>query len=237
MCCQGGPRDGSRRGRCGVARWSRVSAVPGRAGVRCPAGGVRCPRLRTAATRPGGSTWPTWPAPTSQRNACAAAVAPERRRVRHRRSGSRTPRPVAEWLVEPDTADAVAVAAASRTTDGVSGPLLSGRLVSAADPATGLRCRPLQEPVARSAAAGRLPPPPVGPGELALQPVAELGAQQGHGGRPADRAAARSDVRDPEQRSAPHPGWPTRGAEGAAAPGRGDRDAQLPQSRSRSDRV
>jgi hypothetical protein len=39
----------------------------------------------------------------------------------------------------------------------------------------------LQEPVARSAAAGRVPPPPVRPGELVAEPVAELGAQVGHG--------------------------------------------------------
>jgi hypothetical protein len=44
-------------------------------------------------------------------------------------------------------------------------------------------------------------------------------------GRPADRDAARFGVHDPEQRSAPHLAWPTRGAGVRAVPGRGDRDA------------
>ena len=42
-------------------------------------------------------------------------------------------------------------------------------------------CPPLQEPVVWPAATGRVPPLPVGAGELALEPVAELGAHQGHG--------------------------------------------------------
>jgi hypothetical protein len=40
----------------------------------------------------------------------------------------------------------------------------------------------LPEPVAGPAAAGRVPPLPVGVGELAAEPVTELGAHVGHGG-------------------------------------------------------
>jgi hypothetical protein len=57
-------------------------------------------------------------------------------------------------------------------------------------------CRLLPEAVAWPAAAGGVPPPPVGVGELAAEPVAELGAHVGHrrslqgqgllGGQPAE---------------------------------------------------
>jgi hypothetical protein len=63
----------------------------------------------------------------------------------------------------------------------VSTRSVSGRLVSAADTAGAGGCPPLQEQVACPASAGRVPPPPVRLGELAVEPVAKLGADQGHG--------------------------------------------------------
>jgi hypothetical protein len=59
-------------------------------------------------------------------------------------------------------------------------PLLSTP-VSGRDTAAGCGCPLLQEPVARLAAAGGVPPPPGRAGELTLQPVAKLGAHPGHG--------------------------------------------------------
>jgi hypothetical protein len=53
-----------------------------------------------------------------------------------------------------------------------------GRVSTADTAACG--CPLLQEAVAGQAAAGLVPPPPPGVGELALQPVAEPGAHVGH---------------------------------------------------------
>ena len=58
---------------------------------------------------------------------------------------------------------------------------VSGRLVSSADTAACGCPAALQEAAAGHLAAGQALPPPIGPGELALQPVAELGAPVGYG--------------------------------------------------------
>jgi hypothetical protein len=63
----------------------------------------------------------------------------------------------------------------------VSGRLVSGRLLSATDTAAARGCPPLQEAVACPASAGQMLPPPGGMGELPAEPVAKLGAEQGHG--------------------------------------------------------
>jgi hypothetical protein len=86
-----------------------------------------------------------------------------------------------QGVADPDKADAVAVRCfvrnGGRCPDGWS---VSGRLMSAAYTSAACGCPRLQEAVARPAAAGRVPPLPVGVGELAAEPVAELGAQVGH---------------------------------------------------------
>jgi hypothetical protein len=84
-----------------------------------------------------------------------------------------------------DTADAVAVRCCfrngGRRQDGwmVSGGLVSGRSVSILDTVAACGRPRLQEAVARPAA-GQVPPPPVGVGELAAEPVAEPVAHVGH---------------------------------------------------------
>jgi hypothetical protein len=180
-------------------RQSRVSAVLRCAGCRCPAGRLRCPRGRTA-----GIHRQRRPGPGDQRGRASATCAalPSRRNGGRgsapscrSRPGDRTPR-VGIWVAaEPDTADALAVRCCfrnrGRCPDGwpVSGRLAGVRTVGRCPdgwcpPRTlpRLWCPLLPEAVAGQTAAGRVPPPPVGAGELALQ----LGAHVGHG-RPLQR--------------------------------------------------
>jgi hypothetical protein len=86
------------------------------------------------------------------------------------------------WVTpEPDTADALAVHCCSGTAAGVHKVGVHKVGVRTADTAVAGGCPPLQEAVAGPASAGRVPPPPVRLGELTAEPVAKLGADQGHG--------------------------------------------------------
>jgi hypothetical protein len=139
------------RGRCRSVRMPlrrpRVSAVPERAGSRCPAGHLRYPHVRAAGTsrlrRPGPldqrrRASPTRTALPSRRNGgCgSAAVLPQP-------AGQPDTAAAVQVVAEPDTAAAVSACCCFRNNgrcpDGWS---LSGRLVSAADTsaASDVRC-------------------------------------------------------------------------------------------------
>jgi hypothetical protein len=122
-----GTAAGIQRGRCRRARMPRrqswVSAVPGRAGSRCPAGRLRCPCVRTAATsrlrRPGRRDQhrrasATWAALPWCRNggSGSAAVLPQPAAQPDTAAG-------VQGVAEPDPADAWMSAAASGTAVGV----------------------------------------------------------------------------------------------------------------------
>jgi hypothetical protein len=161
-------------------RRSRVSAVPWRAGSRCSAGRVRCPGIRTAVLRwlrrPGHltSTDEQIRHARSCRRAATAAAGPPPS------CPSRTPRPVSGWL-QNRTPRTPWLSAAPGTTVGVHKVGVRTAGVRTADTAGAGGCPPLQEQVACPASAGRVPPPPVRMGELTAEPVAKLGADQGHG--------------------------------------------------------
>jgi hypothetical protein len=164
-------------------------------GLRQAASGVRpvsarCPRVWTAgicrARRPG---------PLDQRRRASATCARCRRAGTaaaglppscRSRPGSRTPRPVDTHRLRNRTPRTLWLsAAASGTAVGVRTVGVRRVGVRTAGVRRGhcrsLWCPRLQEAVARPAATGRVPPLLVGAGELALQPVAKLGADQGHG--------------------------------------------------------
>src|SRR5512133_248846 len=167
-------------------RRSRVSAVPGRAGSRCSAGRIPCPPIPTAVLpwlpRPGHLTSADEQIRHggSCRGAATAAAGPPPS------CPSRTPRPVSgrrwnrtpptPWLSTAAPRTAVAVHKVGVQKVGV---WMAG--VWMADTAAAGGYPPLQESVACPASAGRVPPPPVGIGQLAAEPDAKLGADQGHG--------------------------------------------------------
>jgi hypothetical protein len=200
-CAAGGPAWRCRRVRPALPP-SRVAAAPGACGCRCPpaassvrgsgpslsagcpgpgAEPSRCPRNRTP--QPPVADHPGTPADCSSGH---------RRRLRKLPGCPRCLRNCghlampSRWL-EGGRRAAVR-SAADLDTVSVRGPplrpesrLVSGRPLSARDPAAVGGCRLLPEPVAYSAAAGGVPPLPGGVGELAAEPLAELGAYVGHG--------------------------------------------------------
>jgi hypothetical protein len=114
----------------------------------------------------------------SSRRAATAAVGPPSCR-------SRRPRPMSGWLQNqtPRRLGCPLLPPEPRSVSrrSVSGRLLSGRLLSVTDTAAARGGPPLQEAVACPASAGQMLPPPGGMGELPAEPVAKLGANQGHG--------------------------------------------------------
>jgi hypothetical protein len=164
-------------------------------GRRCPhCRGVRAPGVRQAASGVQASGQPVSVGRVGSGPLTSADAQPQAAR-RYRGAGtaaagprqscrSRTLMAVAGWLRNrtlrtPGLSAASGTAVAVRRS--VSGRLVSGRLVSAADTAAACGCPPLQELVARPAAAGRVPPPPVRLDELGAEAVAEPGAHVGHG--------------------------------------------------------
>ena len=124
----------------GEAAWrrSRVSAVPGRAGSRCPAGRIRCPAIRTAVRRwlrrPGQLT-----TADEQSNMRGPAVAPQRRLRLRRRPAAAGHR--GRCLGGRETAHRGRLGGPLLLPEprSVSIRLVSGRLLSAADPAGACR--------------------------------------------------------------------------------------------------
>jgi hypothetical protein len=113
-------------------------------GVRapgCPAGHVRCPRVRTAGLRR-----PRRPGPLDQRR----RASPSRVALPSRRNGGSGPPPswrsrsdtaAGVWVAaEPDTADALAVRCCFRNRGRCPEGSVSRRLVSAADTSAACRC-------------------------------------------------------------------------------------------------
>jgi hypothetical protein len=173
-----------------------VRAAPCRGvGVRC--GG--CPETTGVRSRP---------CPRPGRTVMSARLRQPRRIAQHRRRGptrcfrsrhtnGRSVRRMAGWLVagsgvrrghrcpgvraEPDGRGSVRCPRATELWPGVRTAVSAADTRSQTADTAADGCPVLQEAFAGQASAGLVPPPPVGPGELAIHAVTELGAHVGHG--------------------------------------------------------
>jgi hypothetical protein len=232
----------------------RLSSVAAAAVSACPCGSRRCPQCRSV--RASGVRQATsgvcasgQPLPAGRVDLACVSSADERAQgVRCCHGAAKAavgpPQPAGQpdtatgvqGVAEPDTADAVAVCCCFRNRGRVSGRLAGVRTVGVhRGHCRSLRCPLLQEPVVRSASAGRLPPPPIGVGELALQPVAEPGAHVGH--RRALQGQASSAVSPPNRRPSSSPRCQPLMTPRAATYGSIPTLAQVPRGQARSSTV